>query len=201
MVTTTGRPVAFATSSPAQRLAGVVERLADDHVGAGLDGPADHLLEHAAHLGLLGGVLGIPDVGVRDVAGHEVAGSLVGDLPGDLQRGAVQRLEQVLLADDPHLLAVTVVGKRLDDVGAGTLVVDVKRPEGVRVLQGDLGDELAGAQVAAALQLEQETLGTDHGSGVKSSGQAPARMLTGGLGQTQPSISRGSDDATMQAVS
>ena len=84
---------------------------------------------------------GVPDVGVRDVAGHEVAGSLVGDLPGDLECGAVQRLDQVLLADDPHLLAVTVVGERLDDVGAGALEVDVQGPQGVRVLQGDLGDE------------------------------------------------------------
>ena len=165
-----------------QRLAGVVERLADDHVGAALDGPAHHLLEHAAHLGLAGGVLGVPDVGVRDVAGHEVAGSLVGDLPGDLECGPVQRLEQVLLADDPHLLAVTVVGERLDDVGAGALEVDVQGPERVRVLQGDLGDELTGAQVAAALQLEQETLGTDHRPGVQARGQVPARNLRGGLG-------------------
>ena len=112
------------------------------------------------------------------------------------ERGAVQRLEQVLLADDPHLLAVAVVGERLDDVRAGALVVDVQRPEGVRVLQGDLGDELAGAQVAAALQLEQEALGTDHGSGVQALGQVPlgARWTR----STQPSISRGSarhDDA------
>jgi len=34
----------------------------------------------------------------------------------------------------------------------GALEVDVQGPEGVRVLQGDLGDELTGAQVAAALQ-------------------------------------------------
>ena len=155
-----------------QRLAGVIERLADDHVGAVFDSPAHHLLEHAAYLGLAGGVLGVPDVGVRDVAGHEVAGSLVGDLPGDLQCGAVERLEQVFLADDPHLLAVTVVGERLDDVRAGALVVDVKGPEGVRVLQGDLGDELTGAEVATALQFEQEALGADHRPGVQACGRS-----------------------------
>ena len=77
---------------------------------------------------------------------------------------------------------MAVVSERLDDVGAGALEVDVQGPEGVRVLQGDLGDELTGAQVAAALQFEQEALGTNQRPGVQARGQAPARNLRGGLG-------------------
>src|ERR1700722_7598879 len=55
-------------------------------------------------------------------------------------------------------------------------------PEGLRILQGDLGDELAGAQIAAPLELEQEALGTDHRPGVESRNQVPARDLRGGFG-------------------
>ena len=63
------------------------------------------------------GVVGVEDVRVADVAGEERAG-LVGDLLRERERVPVQLLEQVLLADDAHLLAVRVVGERLDDVGA-----------------------------------------------------------------------------------
>ena len=40
---------------------------------------------------------------------------------------AVQRLEEILLADHPHLLAVPVVGERLDDVAARALEIVVHR--------------------------------------------------------------------------
>ena len=108
---------------------------------------------------------------VRDVAGHQVARVRVGDLAGDPQGRPVQRFEQVFLADDPHLLAVSVVGERLDDVGAGALVVQVQRAERVGVLQRHLGDELTGGEVTPPFELEEESLGTDHRACVEAVGQ------------------------------
>ena len=154
-----------------QRLPGVVEGLADDEIGALLDSPADHLLEHPPHLGPARRIGGIPDIGVGDVAGHQVARDRVGDLTGDPQRRAVQRFEQLLLADHPHLLAVPVVGEGLDDVGSGPLEVHMQGAQRLRMLESDLGDELAGREVAAALELEQEALGADHGARVEAVGQ------------------------------
>ena len=156
-------------------LTGEVEGLADDEVGAFLDRPCDHLGEHGPHLGLLGLIGGIPDVRVRDVAGHEVPGLGVGNGPGDLQGGAVERLEQVLLADHAHLLTVSVVGEGLDDVGTGPLEVDVEGTQGVGEFEGHLGDELAGGQISALLELEQETFRADHGAGVEALGQGVGR--------------------------
>ena len=127
--------------------------------------------EHVPDLALALRVGGVPDVAVRDVAGHQVARVRVGHLAGDLQGRPVQRFEQVLLADDPHLLAVSVVGERLDDVGAGALVVHVQRAERVGVLQRDLGDELAGGEVTPPFELEEESLGADHRACVEAVGQ------------------------------
>ena len=44
---------------------------------------------------------------------------------GDPQGLLVERLEQLFLADQPHLLAVAVVGEGFDYVGAGTREFDV----------------------------------------------------------------------------
>jgi hypothetical protein len=52
---------------------------------------------------------------VADVAGEERAGG-IDDLPGDLKGGQVELLESVLLAHDPQLLTVTIVGQRLHHV-------------------------------------------------------------------------------------
>ena len=77
---------------------------------------------------------------------------------------AVDRLEVVLAADHAQLLAVRVVGERLDDIGAGVDEIAVQLRDRVRVLEHHLGDEGAGLQVAAALELEDVALGADHGA-------------------------------------
>ena len=154
-----------------ERLARVVEGLADDDVGALLDGPAHHLLEHRADLGLALRVRRIPDVGVRDVAGDQVTGAGVSDLARDCERRPVEGLQELLLADDPHLLAVAVVREGLDDVGAGALEVHVQGAQGLRELEGDLGDELAGGQVSPTLELEEESLRDDDGACVEALGE------------------------------
>src|SRR5690606_34163343 len=72
-----------------------------------------------------------------------------------------------------------VVGERFDDVRPGTLEVDVQGPEGLRMVERDLGNELAGAEVAPPFELEEEPLGADDGAGV----QAPAQRTVGGHGE------------------
>src|SRR5699024_1865263 len=71
----------------------------------------------------------------------------------------------------PHLLAVPVVGEGLDDVGAGALEIEVQGAQRLRMLEGHLGHEVPGSEVAAALELEQEALRADHGAGVEAVGQ------------------------------
>ena len=89
------------------------------------------------------------DVRVADVAGEEGA-VLEGDLLRERERLAVERLEQILLADHLQLLAVPVVGERLDDVGSRSHELDVELTHDVGVLEHDLGDEAARLEIARA---------------------------------------------------
>src|SRR5690625_1139277 len=151
-----------------ERLSGIVEGLADDDVGTLLDGPADHLLEHGPDFRLFGLVLRVPDIGVRDIAGHQIARLLVGNIARDLQGRTVERLQQILLADHPHLLAMTIIGEGLDDIAAGALEIDMKRAQRLRMLQRHLGHEFASGQIAAALQFEKKTFDTDYGACIEA---------------------------------
>ena len=90
------------------------------------------------------------------------------------ERLAVERLEQVLLADHLQLLAVPVVGERLDDVGSRPHELDVQLAHDVRVLEHDLGDEAARLEIAPPLELEQVALGADDRAG-SSRSSSPAR--------------------------
>ena len=172
-VTTVGRPVARMTSSAMSASPSQLSRLRDQEVRPALDGPADLLLEHRPHLGARGVVLGV-DVRVGDVAGEQGAG-LAGDVARELQRLPVERLEQVLLADDAQLLAVAVVGEGLDHVRAGVGELAVQARDHLGVVEHHGGHEGAGLQVAAALAFEEVALGADDGAGgesVEKSGRA-----------------------------
>ena len=140
-----------------QRLAGPAERLGDDEVHAGLGGPADLLLERGPGRPLAGAAR-LVHVRVAQVARQHRAG-FRGDPLGDGQRVPVQRLEQVLLADDPQLLPVPVVGEGLDHVRARVHELAVQPLDDLRVLQHDLGDERPGLQVTPPLALEKVAFG------------------------------------------
>ena len=144
-----------------QRLFGVRERLGDDEIDAGLGRPPRLLVEHGAHRPARL-VVGREDVRVREVAREERA-ALARDVARQLERLPVQRLEQMLLADDPHLLAMAVVRERLHHVRAGVDELAVQLDHDLRVVEHDLRDEGARLQVATALALEEVALGTDHG--------------------------------------
>ena len=101
------------------------------------------------------------DVGIADVPGEERP-ALGCDLLRDRERLPVELLEQVLLPDDPHLLAVRVVRERLHDVGARVHEVAVQLRDDLGMVEHDLGHERAGLQVAAPLELEEIALGADH---------------------------------------
>ena len=142
------------------RFLGVGVGLGDDEVDARLGGPRDLLVEHRLD-GLPGlGVVGVEDVRVADVAGEERAG-LVGDLLRERERVSVQLLEEAFLADDAHLLAVCVVGERLDDVGARVHELAMELGHLLRVVEHGLGDECAGLDEPAPLELEEVALRAD----------------------------------------
>ena len=70
----------------------------------------------------------------------------------------------MLLADRLQLLAVRVVGERLDDVGTRVDEFAVELGDELGVLEDDLGNEGASLQVAPPLELEQIALGADDGT-------------------------------------
>src|SRR5207249_218065 len=112
-------------------------------------------------------------VRVADVAREQRAG-LRGHFPGDRERLPVQLLEQVLLADDAHLLAVRVVGERLDDVGARTEEVAVELGDDLGMVEHDLRDERSRLDVAAPLELEEIALGADDRAALQAFEEAVA---------------------------
>src|SRR5205823_7610247 len=107
------------------------------------------------------------NVGIADVARKE--GTAVGGhLPGDGQGLAVQRLQEMLFADDAQLLAVGVVGEGLDDVGARVHEVAVDLPHHLGMLEHDLGYESAGLQVPALLAREEIAFRANDGAACES---------------------------------
>ena len=142
-------------------LAEPAEGLADDEVDARVDRPADLLLERLAHAAHGLGIVGLVGVGVGEIT-REQGAALVRHLLRDLQRLAIERLEDVLLADDLELLAVAVIGERLDHVGAGAHELAVELAHRLGRVEHDLRHVRPGLEVAAPLQLEQIALGADH---------------------------------------
>ena len=121
-----------------QRLAEPADGLGDDEVDVGVERPADLLLERAAHQGVGCRVVRLVDVGVGEVAGEQRA-ALVRHLLGDRQRLTVERLQDVLLADHLQLLAMAVVGERLDHVRAGVHELPVQLAHHLGMVEHDLG--------------------------------------------------------------
>ena len=102
----------------------------------------------------------------------------------DVERAAVDRLEVALAADDAQLLAMRVVGERLDDVRARVDEVAMELRHDLRMLEHDLGHERAGLQVAAPLELEDVAFGADDGALVEAlrAGRVGARRSGHGDG-------------------
>src|SRR5699024_2822042 len=88
---------------------------------------------------------------------------------------SVERVEQVLLADDPLLLAVSVVGEGFDDVRACALEVDMEGPQGIGEFESHLGHEFTSGEIPALLEFEEEAFGADHRPGVEALGQCVGR--------------------------
>ena len=87
---------------------------------------------------------------------------LGGDILGDLQRLAVDRLQVSLAADQCQLLPVGVVGEGLHDIGTGVDELAMQLGDHPRLLQHDLRDERTRLEVPPTLELEEITLGADH---------------------------------------
>ncbi len=76
---------------------------------------------------------------------------------------------QILFAaDDAQLLAMRVIGERLDDVGARMDEVAMELRDRLRMLEHDLRHERARLQIAPPLELEDIAFGADHGTGVET---------------------------------
>jgi hypothetical protein len=99
-------------------------------------------------------VVGLIGIGVADIAGDQAA-MLVRHRFRDRQGIAVERLQDVLAADDPQLLSVALIGECLDDVRPGMDEVLMQTAHDLRMIDDDLGHESAGLQIAPPLELEQ----------------------------------------------
>src|SRR3712207_9351216 len=82
---------------------------------------------------------------------------------------AVEALEKLHFADDPELLAVGVVGERLDHVRPRVDELAVELRNLLGMLENYLRHEGSGLEVAPALQLEQVALGADNGASIQRS--------------------------------
>jgi len=142
-----------------QRLFGVGERLRDDEVDSGIDRPGGLLLEHPAN-GAPRLVVRGKEVRVRQIAREQCA-ALVGDVARQLQRAHVQLFEQVLLADDPQLLAVTEYVNASTTSEPAWTNSRLQLRDHFGMVEHDLWDECAGLEVAAALAFEEVALGAD----------------------------------------
>src|SRR5260221_14276786 len=87
--------------------------------------------------GPLGGRTGLVDICITQVACYQRA-RFAGYPGGDGQSLAVERLKDVLFADDPQLLAVTVVGECLHDIRPGVHELTVQLFNYLGVVQYDL---------------------------------------------------------------
>jgi hypothetical protein len=95
-------------------------------------------------------------------------------MPGSVPRNEcldMSGFEDVLLADDPQLLPVAVVGEGLDHVGARVHELAVEFLDHIRVVQDDLGDERTRLKVSSPLAFEQVAFGADHGTALEQCGQ------------------------------
>ncbi len=106
-------------------------------------------------------VIGLEHVGVTDVSRDQRTG-LARDPGGDLERRAVEQLDVPFAADRAELLAMAVVGERLDDVRSGGDELSMEGDDRLGSVEHDLGHERAGLDVAATLELEEVALGADH---------------------------------------
>ena len=137
------------------------ERLANDEIDAGFRRPAHLLLEHGAGFLLALGVVGQEHVGVADVARHQCV-TLRRDILRELQRAAVDFLQVALAPDDSELVAVRVVGERLDHVGSGVHELPVQLGDGMGMVQHHLRHVGPGLHVSPAFHFEDIPLGADH---------------------------------------
>src|SRR5271165_446781 len=136
------------------RLAAPVDRLGDEEVGPFIDGPCDLLLEHGAHgrVGRL--VVGLIGIGVADVSRHQAA-MAISDVPGDPESLPVDVFQNILSADYPELLAMSVISEGFHDVAAGMHEIVMQPLDHLRILDYRLRHESARLKVAAPLQLEE----------------------------------------------
>src|SRR5262249_47564087 len=137
-----------------ERLAAERIRLADDEVDAGIDGPADLLVEDTPRLLVRFGVVESVDARVADVAGEE-SPRLARDLLGDAERDRVDLLEIALPPADLELGSMRVVGERLHDVRAGVNELAVQRLHQIGPLEHDLWNVRARLEIPPSLELEQ----------------------------------------------
>jgi hypothetical protein len=106
------------------------------------------------------------DIGIADVACHKrrVGPKLSSHRLRDVERSLVERFKQMLLPDEAHLLAMSVVRKRLDDVGARSHEVTMDLRHYLGMLEDDFGNEAASLKIAAPFELEEVPLGADDAS-------------------------------------
>ena len=150
-----------------QGLAYVTDGLGDDEVHTLVDGPPHLLVEHGAHGASGLGVSVDEDVGVADIAGNQCI-SFLRDLSCEADRAAVHLLERALLADQPELLPVGIVGEGQHHVGASAQEVAVQAGDRIGVFQHHFGHVGTGGDVAGPLELEQIALGADERPGLEA---------------------------------
>jgi hypothetical protein len=102
----------------------------------------------------------VVDPGVADIARHQGI-PFGGDIFGQPDRLAVERFQVAFTANRLELLAVAIVGQSNHHFCTGAQEL-AQLPERIGIIQHDFGDERAGLDIAAPLELEDVAFGAEH---------------------------------------
>jgi hypothetical protein len=137
------------------RLAQVAERLAHPEVRwPGIQHVLELAVEQRAHVLGRRGIPVIVGPREREVARHQRI-TFGCDFPRHLHRVPVDLVDLVLQADGGQLVVARVERHRGQELGARTHELPMELGQRLRVLDGDLGCERSGLDVAPLLQLQQ----------------------------------------------
>ena len=141
-------------------LSQIPEGLSDDEVDPLLG--LDLLLEHGRHQIPGAGAVRLPFPGGAEVPRHQ--GLVSRHLPADLGGLPVDLDGLVVPAHRGQLLAAPVEGHDLQHLGAGVEKLDVELPDGLGVIQDEVGREGTGRSVSPAFQFDDVATVTEDGS-------------------------------------
>ncbi len=125
----------------------------------------------------------IPSVGIADIARKQwrFVSGFSHHLFGNRQGVALQRLEPIFFADQPQFFPVTIIGERLDHIGARPQKLPVQCHYCFGMIQHHLGHIGTGLQITTALEFKEVAFSTNDRSIAEPLHQAASDLGESGM--------------------